>query len=92
MDLTPFWLVFSAVQLAGAGYLMAAVLSWRGARFKPAPGHPLKALPTALLVVAWFAVVGAMVAVADVELARWLGTGGLMLAALMFVLVLPRAR
>ena len=92
MDLTPFWLVFSAVQLAGAGYLMVAVLSWRGARFRPAPGHPVKVLPTALLAVVWLVVVAAMVAVRDVEFARWVGTGGLMLAALMFVFVVPRAR
>lgn len=90
MDSYPFWLVFSAVQLAVAGYLLAAVLSWRGARFRPAPGHPFARVPTALLAVVWVAVVAGMVAVGDGDLARWLGTGGLMVAALALLVVLLR--
>ena len=92
MDSGPFWLVFSTVQLAAAGYLLAALLSWRGARFVPAPGHPFKVVPTALLGVVWLAVVAAMLAVGDGDLARWLGTGGLMLAALALLFVLLRQR
>jgi hypothetical protein len=92
VDLGAFWLVFSAVQLAGAGYVLAAVVSWRGARFRPAPGHPFAPLPTALLAVAWVAAVAAMVAIGDVEFSRWAGTGGLMLAALASLFVLLRVR
>lgn len=91
MDLGPFWLVFSAVQFAGAGYVLAAVLSWRGARFRPAPGHPFRVLPTALIAVACLAAVVAMVSVGDVEFSRWAGTGGLMLASLASLFVLLRA-
>jgi len=91
VDLSTFWLVFSAVQLAAAGYVLAAVMSWRGARFRPAPGHPLRAVPTALVATAWLAAVAAMVAVGDVEFSRWAGTGGLMLATLVSLFVLVRA-
>lgn len=90
MDSGPLWLVFSAVQLAVASYLLAAVASWRGARFRPAPGHPIKVVPTALLAAAWVAVVAAMVAVGDGDFSRWVGTGGLMLAAFVLLFVLFR--
>ncbi len=90
MDSGPIWLVFAAVQLAVAGYLLAAVGSWRGARFRPAPGHPIKVVPTALLGVAWVAVVAVMVAVGDGDFSRWVGTGGLMLAAFVLLFVLLR--
>ena len=92
MDLGPFWLVFSILQLAGAGYVLAAVLSWRGARFRPAPGHPFAVVPTALIAVAWLVAVVAMVAVGDVEFSRWAGTGGLMVATLGSLFVLLRVR
>ena len=92
MVLSAFWLVFSAVQLGGAGYVLAAVVSWRGARFRPAPDHPFALLPTALLAAVWVAVVAAMVAVGDVEFSRWAGTGGLMLATVASLFVLLRQR
>ncbi|MDF1521373.1 MAG: hypothetical protein P1P87_00960 [Trueperaceae bacterium] len=87
-----FWLVFSVLQLAGAGYVLAAVLSWRGARFRPSREHPFAVLPTALIALAWIAAVVAMVAVGDVEFSRWAGTGGLMLATLGSLFVLLRVR
>lgn len=90
MDLAPFWLVFSAVQLAGAGYVLAAVVSWRGQRFRPAPGHPFAIVPTVAIAVVVVATVAAMVAVGDVEFSRWAGTGGLMLATLASLFVLLR--
>ncbi len=88
----PIWFVVSAVQLAVAGYLLAAVLSWRGARFRPAPGHPFRVLPTALLAIVWLAVVAAMVAIGDGDFSRWVGTGGMMLAAFVLLFVLLRQR
>lgn len=90
MGLGDFWLVLSTVQLVVAGYVLAAVLSWRGARFRPAPGHPFAPLPTVLVAVAVGAVVFALVAVGDVEFARWVGTGGLMVAAIASMVVLLR--
>jgi hypothetical protein len=90
MGLGDFWLVLSTVQLVVAGYVLAAVLSWRGARFRPAPGHPFAPVPTALVAVAVGAVVVALVAVGDVEFARWMGTGGLMIVAIASLFVLLR--
>jgi hypothetical protein len=90
MGLGDFWLVLSTVQLVVAGYVLAAVLSWRGARFRPAPGHPFAPVPTALVAVAVGAVVVALVAVGDVEFARWVGTGGLMIVAIASLFVLLR--
>jgi hypothetical protein len=90
MGLGDFWLVLSTVQLVVAGYVLAAVLSWRGARFRPAPGHPFAPVPTALVAVAVGAVVIALVVVGDVEFARWVGTGGLMIVAIASLFVLLR--
>ena len=90
MGIGAFWLVFSAVQLAVAGYVLLAVLSWRGARFRPAPGHPLAALPAVVLAAVWLALVAAIVVVRDGEFARYLGTGGLMVVAVASLLVLAR--
>ena len=90
MDSAQIWLVFSAVQLAVAGYLLAAVLSWHGARFRPEPGHPFAVVPAALLGMTWVAVVAAMMAVGDGDFTRWVGTGGLMLAAFVLLFVLLR--
>ena len=90
MGLGDFWLVFSTVQLAAAGYVLAAVLSWRGARFRPARGHPFAVVPTAWVAGAVVFVVVALVAVGDVEFARWVGTGGLMVAAAASLFVLLR--
>ena len=90
MDLGPFFLVFSSLQLVVAGYLVVAVASWRGARFRPAPGHPFALVPTVAVALAVGATIAAMAALGDVEFSRWAGTGGLMLAALASVLVLLR--
>ena len=92
MDSGPIWFVVSTVQLAVAAYLLAAVLSWRGARFRPAPGHPFEVLPTALLAIGWIAVVAAMAAIGDGDFSRWVGTGGMMLAAFVLMYVLLRQR
>lgn len=92
VSLGAFWYYFTALQLGVAGYLLAAVVSWRGARFRPAPGHPFKVVPTALLAVAWVAAVVAIVVVRDVEFARWVGTAGLMLVAFASLFVLLRVR
>jgi hypothetical protein len=87
-----FWVAFSTLQLAAAGYLLAAVVSWRGVRFRPAPGHPFATLPTALIALAWVASVVLMLLVRDGEFARWVGTGGSMVVALASVFVLLRVR
>lgn len=92
MGLGDFWLVFSGVQLVVAGYLLAAVVSWRGARFRPAPGHPFALVPSLAIGVAVLATVVALVAVGDVEFARWAGTGGLMIVAIASLVVLSRPR
>lgn len=91
MGLGGFWLVFSSVQLAVAGYVLAAVVSWRGARFRPAPGHPFAPLPTVAIAGVVAAAVLALVTVGDVEFARWVGTAGLMVAAIASLFVLRRA-
>jgi hypothetical protein len=92
VDSGPIWLVVATVQLAAGAYLLAAVWSWRGARFLPAPGHPFAVVPTALLAVAWVAVVALLMAVGDGDFSRWVGTGGLMVAAFVLVFVLSRQR
>ena len=92
MGLGAFWLVFSTVQLMVAGYLLAAVVSWRGARFRPAPGHPFALVPSLAIGVAVLAAVVALVAVNDVEFARWVGTGGTMFVAIAVLIVLSRPR
>lgn len=72
--------------------MLAAAPSWHGARFRPAPGHPFAVAPTALIAVASGAAIVAIVAVGDTEFARWVGTGGLLLATLASLFVLLRAR
>lgn len=92
MDSGAIWIGVAAVQLAAAAYLLAAVSSWRGARFRPAPGHPFRPLPTASIALGWAGVVVAIVAVGDGDFARWVGTGGLMVAAVVLLFVLMRSR
>lgn len=84
-DLGPFWMGLSALQLTGAAYVVAVVTTWRGERLWRVPGPPLgwPATLWALAVVA--AGVAAIVAVDDVEFSRFVGTGALMLAAVVAV-------
>ncbi len=89
MDSGAIWIGVAAVQLAAAAYLLAAVSS---ARFRPAPGHPFRPLPTASIALGWAGVVVAIVAVGDGDFARWVGTGGLMVAAVVLLFVLMRSR
>jgi len=89
-DLGPFWMVLSALQLTGAAYVVAAVATWRGERLWRVPGPPLGWLATLLALAFVAAGVAAIVAVDDVEFSRFVGTGALMVAALLSVLRLLR--
>jgi hypothetical protein len=70
------------LQLLVAGYGLAAALSWRGERLWPAPGHPLGRVPVTVAVLAVAAAAALLLRVGDLELARYLGTGAVLLAGL----------
>jgi predicted signal transduction protein with EAL and GGDEF domain len=88
--LGPFWLFLSSLQLTGAAYVVAAVTTWRGERFWRAPGRPLGLVATGLGFVVVAAGIAAMLVVNDVEFARFVGSGALMLAAVSSVFLLLR--
>lgn len=88
-----FWFVLSTLQVGFAAYAFAALVSWHGERLWPAPGRPLRPLPSVVAVAVFSAAVVAMVRVGDVEFSRYVGTGALMLVALtVFVMLLWRGR
>jgi len=78
------------LQLLLAGYALAAAWSWRGERLWPAPGRPLGRVPVAVAVLAVAAATALLLRVGDLELARYLGTGAVMLAGLLLVALLLR--
>jgi hypothetical protein len=84
------WFVLAVVQLAVAGYALAAAATWRGERLFPAPGRPLGRVPvvaaaTAVAAATWF-----LAWVRDSEFSRYLGTGALMIAAIVLLGLLLR--
>jgi hypothetical protein len=84
------WFVLAVVQLAVAGYALAAAATWRGERLFPAPGRPLGRVPVvaAAMVVAaatWF-----LAWVRDSEFSRYVGTGALMIAGIVLLALLLR--
>lgn len=88
-----FWFALSTVQVAFAAYAFAALVSWRGERLWPAPGRPLRVLPTIVAALLFTLAVIAMARVGDPDLSRYVGTGALMLVALaVFVMLLQRGR
>lgn len=78
------------LQLLLAGYALAAALSWRGERLWPAPGWPMGRVPVAVAVLAVAAAAVLLLWVGDLELARYLGTGAVMLAGLLLLALLLR--
>jgi len=78
------------LQLLLAGYALAAALSWRGERLWPAPGRPLGRVPAAIAVLAVAVAAVLILWVGDLELARYLGTGAVMLAGLLLLALLLR--
>jgi hypothetical protein len=84
------WFALAVVQLAVAGYALAAAATWRGERLFPAPGQPLGRVP---VVAAAMGVAGAswfLAWVRDSEFSRYVGTGALMIAAIVLLALLLR--
>ena len=85
-----FWFALAGLQLVVAGYGLAAAIRWRGARLWPAPEAPLGRAPAALAAVVVVALFALLIAVGDADFARYVGTGAVMLTAIVLVLLLVR--
>jgi hypothetical protein len=86
-----FWLLLASLQVGVAFYTLFAALRWRGARLWPSAEAPFGPLLWGLVVLLVGSVGGLLWRIADVEFTRWVGTGSLMVAALV-VLALLRGR
>ena len=84
------WFAFALVQLAVAGYALAAAATWRGERLFPAPGRPLGRVPAVAATIGVGAAAGFLAWVQDTEFSRYLGTGALMIAAIVLLALLLR--
>ena len=89
-ELAPVWTALSALQVAGAAYVVTAVVTWRGERIWRAPGRPLGLVATLLGTAVAAVGIAAMVAVNNVEFSRFVGTGALMIGAVLSVFVMLR--
>jgi hypothetical protein len=84
------WFAVAAAAARARRLRLAAAVSWRGERLFPAPGQPLGRVP---VVVAALGVAGAswfLAWVRDSEFSRYLGTGALMIAAIVLLALLLR--
>ncbi|MBW6454651.1 MAG: hypothetical protein K0A98_02095 [Trueperaceae bacterium] len=84
------WFAFALVQLAVAGYALAAAATWRGERLFPAPGRPLGRVPAVAATIGVAAAAWFLVWVRDTEFSRYLGTGAMMIAAIVLLGLLLR--
>ena len=84
------WYALALVQLLVAGYAFAAAATWRGERLFPAPGRPLGRVPVALAAVGVGAAAWFLAWVRDSEFSRYVGTGAVMLAAIVLLALLLR--
>ncbi|MFU8888733.1 MAG: hypothetical protein ACNA8N_09050 [Trueperaceae bacterium] len=84
------WFAFAMVQLAVAGYALAAAATWRGERLFPAPGRPLGRVPAVAATIGVAAAAWFLAWVRDTEFSRYLGTGALMIAAIVLLALLLR--
>jgi len=84
------WYAFALVQLAVAGYALAAAATWRGERLFPAPGRPLGRVPAVVATVGVAAAAWFLAWVRDTEFSRYLGTGAVMIAAIVLLALLLR--
>jgi len=84
------WFAFALLQLAVAGYTLAAAATWRGAHLFPAPGRPLGRVPVVVASVGVAAATAFLAWVRDGDLSRFVGTGAVMLAAIVSLALLLR--
>ena len=84
------WFAFALVQLAVSGYLLAAAATWRGERLFPAPGRPLGRVPAVAAGIGVGAAAWFLAWVRDTEFSRYVGTGALMVAAIVLLALLLR--
>jgi hypothetical protein len=83
-----FWFLLSLLQVGVAFYALLAALHWRGVRLWPTAAAPFGLLRWGSVAALMGLVGGLLWRVGDVEFTRWVGTGSLMLAALLVISVL----
>lgn len=84
------WFALAVVQLVVAGYALAAAATWRGERLFPAPGRPLGRFPFVAAAMGVGAATWFLAWVRDSEFSRYVGTGALMVAAIVLLALLLR--
>lgn len=85
-----FWFAFALLQMWVAAFVLASALRFRGERLWPSRAQPLGRGVQAFIAAGVALVAAPLWLVGDVEFARWMGTGSVMVAMLASMVVLLR--